>query len=95
MNILQASLFAMKTAAENLDIRPDHIFVDGNKNLVDMVANKCDGADGDTHRDEDCPSFHEEDDIGSDDYNTATAKSPKEFCEMPEDSEHSYESLKG
>ena len=38
MNILQASLFAMKTAAENLDIRPDHIFVDGNKNLIDCFC---------------------------------------------------------
>ncbi len=35
MNILQASLFAMKTAAENLKQRPDHVFVDGNKTLVD------------------------------------------------------------
>ena len=67
----------------------------GNKTLVDKVANKCEDADGDTHRDEDCPSFHEEDDVGSDDYNAATTKSPKEFCEMPEDSEHSYVSLKG
>ncbi len=33
MNILQASLFAMRTAAENLQLRPDHVFVDGNKNL--------------------------------------------------------------
>ena len=29
MNILQASLYAMKTAAENLKVRPDHVFVDG------------------------------------------------------------------
>jgi ribonuclease HII len=35
MNILQASLYAMKTAAEKLAISPDHIFVDGNKTLVD------------------------------------------------------------
>ena len=35
MNILQASLFAMKTAAENLDVSPEHIFVDGNKTLLD------------------------------------------------------------
>ena len=35
MNILQASLFAMKTAAENLHVRPDHVFVDGNKTLLD------------------------------------------------------------
>jgi ribonuclease HII len=33
MNILQASLYAMRTAAEQLDPRPDHIFVDGNKTL--------------------------------------------------------------
>ena len=33
MNILQASLFAMRTAAENLKVRPDHVFVDGNKTL--------------------------------------------------------------
>ena len=37
MNILQASLFAMKTAAENLHVSPDHIFVDGNKTLVDCL----------------------------------------------------------
>lgn len=35
MNILQASLFAMKSAAENLHVKPDHIFVDGNKTLLD------------------------------------------------------------
>jgi len=34
MNILQASLFAMKTAAEKLDVQPDHVFVDGNKLLL-------------------------------------------------------------
>ncbi len=33
MNILQASLYAMRTAAEQLSVRPDHIFVDGNKTL--------------------------------------------------------------
>ena len=33
MNILQASLFAMRTAAENLKVRPDHVFVDGKKNF--------------------------------------------------------------
>lgn len=33
MNILQASLFAMRLAAEKLSVRPDHIFVDGNKTL--------------------------------------------------------------
>ena len=38
MNILQASLFAMKTAAENLSIQPDHVFVDGNKTLVDCFC---------------------------------------------------------
>jgi len=37
MNILQASLFAMKTAAENLHVSPGHIFVDGNKPLVDCL----------------------------------------------------------
>ena len=37
MNILQASLFAMKTAAEKLHVSPDHIFVDGNKTLVDCL----------------------------------------------------------
>ena len=37
MNILQASLFAMKTAAENLHVSPDHIFVDGNKTLLDCL----------------------------------------------------------
>ena len=38
MNILQASLFAMKTAAENLEVRPDHVFVDGNKTLIDCFC---------------------------------------------------------
>ena len=38
MNILQASLFAMKTAAEDLEVRPDHVFVDGNKTLVDCFC---------------------------------------------------------
>jgi len=38
MNILQASLLAMKTAAENLDISPDHVFVDGNKMLPDCFC---------------------------------------------------------
>jgi ribonuclease HII len=38
MNILQASLYAMKTAAEDLEITPDHIFVDGNKKLVDCFC---------------------------------------------------------
>ena len=38
MNILQASLFAMKTAAENLDVVPDHVFVDGNKTLIDCFC---------------------------------------------------------
>lgn len=33
MNILQASLFAMKSAVEQLAIRPVHVFVDGNKTL--------------------------------------------------------------
>ena len=34
MNILQASLFAMRTAAENLKVRPDHVFVDGKKTSI-------------------------------------------------------------
>ncbi len=38
MNILQASLTAMKAAAEKLSIRPDHVFVDGNKTLVDCFC---------------------------------------------------------
>ncbi len=38
MNILQASLFAMKTAAESLEVRPDHVFVDGNKTLLDCFC---------------------------------------------------------
>jgi len=38
MNILQASLYAMRTAAENLKVRPDHIFVDGNKTLLDCFC---------------------------------------------------------
>jgi len=38
MNILQASLFAMKTAAEKLHIPPDHVFVDGNKILPDCFC---------------------------------------------------------
>lgn len=36
MNILQASLYAMRCAAEQLDPRPDHVFVDGNK-----ILNNC------------------------------------------------------
>jgi ribonuclease HII len=38
MNILQASLYAMRTAAENLTVRPDHVFVDGNKTLLDCFC---------------------------------------------------------
>jgi len=38
MNILQASLFAMRSAAENLAVKPDHVFVDGNKTLVDCFC---------------------------------------------------------
>jgi len=38
MNILQASLYAMRTAAETLDTRPDHVFVDGNKALPDCFC---------------------------------------------------------
>lgn len=38
MNILQASLYAMRTAAENLDVAPDHVFVDGNKTLLDCFC---------------------------------------------------------
>jgi ribonuclease HII len=33
MNILQASLFAMRSAVEQLGVRPHHVFVDGNKTL--------------------------------------------------------------
>jgi ribonuclease HII len=38
MNILQASLFAMRSAAEQLEVRPDHVFVDGNKILQDCFC---------------------------------------------------------
>lgn len=38
INILQASLLAMKTAAEKLNVSPDHIFVDGNKTLIDCFC---------------------------------------------------------
>jgi ribonuclease HII len=38
MNILQASLFAMRSAAENLHIAPVHVFVDGNKTLLDCFC---------------------------------------------------------
>lgn len=38
INILQASLFAMRTAAENLQVKPDHVFVDGNKTLLDCFC---------------------------------------------------------
>jgi len=38
MNILQASLYAMRTAAEQLAPRPDHVFVDGNKTLPDCFC---------------------------------------------------------
>jgi ribonuclease HII len=38
MNILQASLFAMKSAAEDLTVRPDHVFVDGDKTLIDCFC---------------------------------------------------------
>lgn len=38
INILQASLLAMRTAAEKLKPVPDHIFVDGNKNLIDCFC---------------------------------------------------------
>lgn len=38
INILHASLLAMKTAAENLHIPPHHIFVDGNKTLPDCFC---------------------------------------------------------
>ena len=37
MNILQASLLAMQTAVESLHVQPDHVFVDGNKTLVDCA----------------------------------------------------------
>ncbi len=38
MNILQASLHAMRTAVEQLSIRPNHVFVDGNKLLIDCFC---------------------------------------------------------
>jgi ribonuclease HII len=38
INILQASLLAMRTAAENLTVKPDHVFVDGNKTLPDCFC---------------------------------------------------------
>jgi len=38
MNILQASLFAMRSAVERLEVRPDHVFVDGNKTLIDCFC---------------------------------------------------------
>jgi ribonuclease HII len=38
MNILQASLFAMRSAVEQLDVRPHHVFVDGNKTLKDCFC---------------------------------------------------------
>jgi len=38
INILQASLLAMRTAAEKLGVRPDHVFVDGNKVLPDCFC---------------------------------------------------------
>ncbi len=38
INILQASLFAMRTAAENLKLKPDHVFVDGNKTLPECFC---------------------------------------------------------
>jgi len=38
INILQASLLAMRRAAEKLKLKPKHIFVDGNKNLVDCFC---------------------------------------------------------
>ena len=38
INILQASLLAMRTAAENLQVKPDHVFVDGNKVLPDCFC---------------------------------------------------------
>ena len=38
INILQASLLAMRTAAEELKVRPDHVFVDGNKTLLDCFC---------------------------------------------------------
>jgi len=38
INILQASLLAMRTAAENLKVKPDHVFVDGNKTLHDCFC---------------------------------------------------------
>ena len=48
MNILQASLFAMKTAAEKLGTRPDHVFVDGNKSLIDCFCDSTSIIKGDS-----------------------------------------------
>ena len=38
MNILQASLFAMRSAAEKLHLTPIHVFVDGNQTLPDCFC---------------------------------------------------------
>ncbi len=39
INILQATLSAMRQAVEQLDIRPDHVFIDGNRcPLIDIPA---------------------------------------------------------
>ena len=38
MNILQASLFAMRSAAEKLQVTPKHVFVDGNQTLPDCFC---------------------------------------------------------
>lgn len=48
MNILRASLFAMKTAVESLKVCPDHVFVDGNKTLVDCAIDSTAIIKGDT-----------------------------------------------
>lgn len=37
LNILQASLLAMKRAVEQLSVQPDHVLVDGNKTIPGLV----------------------------------------------------------
>ncbi|HEX7343312.1 MAG TPA: ribonuclease HII, partial [bacterium] len=38
LNILRASLLAMKRAVEDLEIRPDYLLVDGNFEIPDMLC---------------------------------------------------------
>jgi ribonuclease HII len=40
INILQASLLAMKTSLESLDIKPDLALVDGNKTFISCIPSK-------------------------------------------------------